>query len=466
MSNGPQGAGRGGNRGGGRGGNRGRGGYGRRGGRGPRGHGGGARLPVPEDLPRFHDAWSVVLTPNILNLATAGHPWIYSGGVAHALPPTAAGDEGPKRGQPCGVFGPDGEAIGHGTYNGESQIRVRMLGLWQPDAAPRSVPTLAESAEAAFKRAKALRAHVGLPGEDTDALRLVNSEGDGLPGLVVDRMATGAVVLVSTAAAARMADTVVALLRAEGLAWVVVRTAGDTHPSEGLAPGVLRTEGEIPDAQWVHHHGLRFRAEPLSGQKSGLYTDQFSNHLAVAALAKGRSVLDCYSHGGGFGLHAAKAGATRVRCVDMSQRAVDLAAANAEENGLSDRVEGWCGDAVHILRDIADGIDTDRPDLIVLDPPKFATRADVVDDALKKYVHVNATAMRALPADGLLVTCSCSGRIDQQTFVRMLAHAGRKAGRSVQVLELRGAAPDHPSVPAHGESRYLKVAICRVSDRG
>ena len=273
-------------------------------------------------------------------------------------------------------------------------------------------------------------------------------------------------------------DAVVGWLKERDCAWIIVRAAGDTHPSEGLEPGVQRLEGTVPDEVWHLHHGVRMRATPKFGQKSGVYTDQFSTHLAVAQLAKGRRVLDCYSHGGGFGLHAAKAGAKSVRCVDASQKAVDLCTANAEANGLSDKVEVWCGDAVHMLRDIAEGIEgsgftggakgdaADQPDLIIIDPPKFATRADVVEDALRKYVHLNATAMSALPPQGgFLVSCSCSGRIDQQTFLRMLAHAARKSGRQVQVLEIRSASADHPSLPAHGESRYLKVAICRISDR-
>ena len=418
-------------------------------------------LPPPDDLPRFEHAWSVVLTPSTLNLATAGHPWIYSGGVAHSMPPLSGATDALQ----CGVFGPDGEPIGHGVLNPKSQIRVRVLALWPRDEVNPTVPTLEAYVSQALDTAAALRQHVNLPGDATDAVRLVNSEGDRLPGLVIDQMAEGAVILVSTAAAAAMAPYAERWLRERGSAWVVTRSAGDSHPSEGLQAGVLQQTGQVPQVMWVQHHGLKMRAEPLSGQKSGLYTDQFHNHMRVADLCKGRAVLDCYSHGGGFGLHAAKAGATRVRCVDASQRAVELCEANAAENGLSEAVEVWCGDAVHVLSDIAEGIDPQRPDVVIVDPPKFATRADVVDDALRKYVHLNATAMNALTDGGLLVTCSCSGRVDQTRFVRMIAHAARKADRLVQILELRGAAPDHPSAPAHGESRYLKVAICRVTSR-
>ncbi len=432
-------------------------------GKGPKRGSKGPALPAPEDLRRYTNAWSVVLTPNTINLATAGHPWLFGGAIAHSFPPTV---RQPQAGQVCAVFGPEGEYLGHGYHNAESQIRVRMLGLSVAEEAPKSLPELSERVIAGLKRATELRTAMGVPSRDTDTYRLVNSEGDGLPGLVVDRIADGAVVLISTAGAARMSDAAVGWLTENGCTWVVVRTAGDTHPSEGLEAGVQRLEGTVPDEVWHLHHGIRMRAEPKYGQKSGVYTDQFGTHLAVARLAKGRRVLDCYSHGGGFGLHAARSGAKHVRCVDASQKAVDLCTANAEANGLSGNIEAWCGDAVHMLRDIAEGIEGDQPDLIILDPPKFATRSDVVEDALRKYVHLNATAMSALPPEGgFLVSCSCSGRIDLQTFLRMLAHSGRKAGRQVQVLEVRGASADHPSLPAHAESRYLKVAICRVTNR-
>ncbi|HAN32843.1 MAG TPA: hypothetical protein DCQ06_14710 [Myxococcales bacterium] len=445
-----------------KGGHRGRRG-GHRGRRGPRGSGRGAVLPLPEGIQRFAKAWTVVLTPSTLNLVTAGHPWLYSGAVAHTLPPldSAAAESAIQ----CGVFGPDGEAIGHGVLNQKSQIRVRILALWPKAIETPTIPSLAEHVTSAMQRAHALREAFGLPAPQTDAMRLVNSEGDGLPGLVVDQMSDGAVVLVSTAAAAQMASTVERWLVEHGAKWVVIRSAGDTHPSEELAPGVISQSGQVPSEVWIEHHGLKLRAEPLGGQKSGLYTDQFANHVHVAQLCRDRNILDCYSHGGGFGLHAARAGAKAVRCVDASQKAVDLCSANAERNDLTQQVQAWCADAVHVLSDIADGVDPNRPDLIIIDPPKFATRADVVDDALRKYVHLNATAMSALPDGGILVTCSCSGRIDQTHFVRMIAHAARKAGRHVQLLELRGPAADHPSAPAHGESRYLKVAICRVTSR-
>ncbi|MCO4763724.1 MAG: class I SAM-dependent rRNA methyltransferase [Myxococcales bacterium] len=427
-----------------------------------RGKSRGPKLPVPENLPRYTNAWSVVLTPNTVNLATAGHPWLFGGAIAHSMPPTV---REPSAGQVCAIFGPEGEYIGHGYHNADSQIRVRVMSLGDAENPPQSLPELGDRVVVGLNRATQLRTALGLPRGNTDAYRLVNSEGDGLPGLVIDRVGNGAVVLLSTAGAARMSDAAVAWLTSHGCEWVVVRTAGDTHPSEGLSPGVQRLEGQVPDSIWHLHHGIKMRAEPKFGQKSGIYTDQFSNHIAVAKLARGLRVLDCYSHGGGFGLHAAKAGAKHVRCVDASQGAVELVMANAEANEVSDKVEAWCGDAVHVLRDYAEGTDPNGPDLIIVDPPKFATRADVIDDALRKYVHLNATAMSALPPQGYLVSCSCSGRIDQQTFLRMLAHAGRKSGRNVQVLEVRGAAADHPGGPAHDESRYLKVAICRITDR-
>jgi 23S rRNA (cytosine1962-C5)-methyltransferase len=217
----------------------------------------------------------------------------------------------------------------------------------------------------------------------------------------------------------------------------------------------------------VRHNGLTLRVEPAGGQKTGMYVDQRENHVRAAKLAKGRFVLDTFSHAGGFGLHAARAGAAKVVCVDASQRAVDLAMQHAEDNDL--HLEALAADAVHILRNYADLPPEDqagRPSLVIVDPPKLASRAGALDQALKKYTHINTLAMQAVAEDGFLVTCSCSGLVDRQTFLRMLGQAAHNAGRSVQLLALDGAAADHPVAPAHPEGQYLKVAFCRVTGRG
>ncbi len=419
--------------------------------------------PAPQGgpRPRFAEAWTAVVSPTAVNLVTVGHPWLFSGALLELLPPTAAEAE---PGGPCVVLGPDGAFLGVGSCNPQSHIAVRMLERGSGEI-PNLLPTLAQIARRKLVAARELRRLLGRPGEGRGAWRLVNAEGDGLPGMTVDVMGDGAVVVISTAGARRMAETVADWLVKElGLGWVLVRSANDTHASEGLPGGQLLSRGEVPEKLVVAHGAAQLPIEPAGGQKAGLYTDQLDNHVAVAAYAKGRFVVDAYCNLGGFGIHAALAGARKVMAIDASQRAAEAAQEAATLSGVADRYEVVTGDAVHLLGDLAAGIGAEdgKPELVVIDPPKFATRADVVDDALKKYAHLNATAMSALAPGGILVTCSCSGRVDRTAFVRMLGHAARRAGREVQLLELRGAAADHPTLPVHTEAQYLKVAICRV----
>lgn len=445
---------------------------GRRGGKAGSGHGPGrqsdpppARRPkesVTLQRPALAEAWTAVVAPNAVNLVTVGHPWLYSGALA-ALDAPTGGDHEP--GGLALVLGPDGRPLAVGQCNPQSQIAIRLLGRLSGDVAPSSLPSLATLVQERLERAAALRRALGRPAPDRTAWRLINAEGDLLPGLTIDRVADGASVLVSTAGARRMVEAAAEwLLGSGGCAWVSARVAGDAHPSEALPAGTLLQRGDVPAEVEVVHAGARYLVDPLGGQKGGIYTDQLDNHTAVAALAQGRFVVDAYCHHGGFGIHAARAGARRVLAIDASQRAVEATVAAAARSGVADRVEAVCGDAIHLLGDLAMGLGAEAgaPELIIVDPPKFVTRADVLEDGLRKYTHLNATAMAALAPGGLLVTCSCSGRVDRVAFLRMLGHAARRAGRELQLLELRGAAADHPTAPVHAEAQYLKVAICRV----
>ena len=426
-----------------------------------------ARAEVPAGLRRWPDAWSIVLASGRATPTLVGHPWLFGGAIGHALPPTSVPPHTtPAIGLPCGVFDVSGRYIGHGIYNADSQIAVRMIARAASDVAPVRLPHVGQWLPEALRQAAAVRAAAGLSSDpERTAWRLANGDGDGLPGLVIDRMADGAVVLFSTAGARLWLDEVVTALQTEhSCKWVVARVTGDCHPSEGLTRGEVMDVGEVPEQVVVKHHGVEMLADPRSGQKSGLYLDQWGNHLTVAALAKGRYVIDAFCNGGGFGLHAARAGARKVLCVDASQRAVDLATEHVERGGF-EQIEVLRADAVHVLRDIADGIlgpDEGKPDMIVLDPPKFAARAGVVEDALAKYAHLNSVAMEALADGGLLVSCSCSGRVDERQFLRAIARAAGRAGRHVQLMALHGPGADHATAPAHAEGRYLKVAICRV----
>jgi 23S rRNA (cytosine1962-C5)-methyltransferase len=423
------------------------------------------RRTLPVGMPRYKDAWTIILNAGKATTVIAGHPWVYSGAIEFAIAPMT-GEAVP--GQACVILDHRGFYLGFGYYNAESQIAVRLVALATSDEPPKTAPKMNELVAAHLAAAWQLRDQIGVITPQRGAWRLCNGAGDGLPGCSIDRYADGAVVVVSTAGAAVWLDTIVAwLTKHGGCAWVVCRAPVDAHPSEVLAKGILRLDGSVPDRVDVDHHGVTMPLMPRDGAKSGLFTDQWDNHLAVAALCDGRYVLDAYCHTGGFGLHAAKAGAVKVLCVDASQRACDLAQEAAERAGLP-QIEVQCADAVHALRNIADGFgsaDAARPSVVIVDPPKFATAGARVEDALRKYTHLNATALAALADEGWLVSCSCSGRIDDKTFLRMLAHAARRAGRQLSLVEFRSAGRDHPTAPAHDEGRYLKVAICRTRIR-
>jgi len=420
--------------------------------------------PLPANLPSWPGVARIVLRPGTATPVLSGHPWIFSGAIAHILPPPE-GELVP--GGACAVFDPHGRYLGYGYYNAASQIAVRVVEPGVDGLEPRSLPDAAALVRDRLRRAAALRRDLGLPSATTSAFRLVNSEGDGLPGLTIDRFADGAVVQISSAGASLWQPHVVAALRSQehGCAWVHVRVPTDIHPSEGLIGGNSENSGDVPPEVVVHHNGLLLRVEPAGGQKTGMYCDQRDNHARVAELAKGRFVLDTYCHTGGFGLHAARAGAQKVVAVDASQRAVDLANTHATDNDLP-AFTAQAADAIHVLRHYADlPEDGERPSLIVVDPPKFVARHAALEQGLKKYTHVFTVAMQAMAQEGFLVACSCSGLVDRQTFQRLLGQAAHNAGRTVQLLELRSAAADHPVAPAHAEGSYLKVALCRVSGR-
>jgi 23S rRNA (cytosine1962-C5)-methyltransferase len=246
-------------------------------------------------------------------------------------------------------------------------------------------------------------------------------------------------------------------------AWMIVQVSEDAARMEGIMPRSLLVHGdeeEVGSTQ-VLEWGIRHHVDPLGGQKTGFYADQRENRRRVAELAAGRKVLDCHCYGGAFGLNALlRGGADSVTCIDSSPRVVRLAKRNAAANNAEIRVEQ--ADAAAWLRGPAL---SDRPDMILLDPPKFVRSRAHLNEALKKYRKLNELAMTALPPGGVLVTSSCSGMVTPEIFTRMLTEAGMRAERQVHVLEVRGQAPDHPFLAAAPESSYLTCVLATVSPR-
>ena len=294
------------------------------------------------------------------------------------------------------------------------------------------------------------------------AARLVFSEADGLSGLVIDRYGRHLVVQVTALAMAVRLETIVRLLaelcQPVGIA---VRTDRKIAAAEGMTPSDGPVWGDpLPGVATLVEHGVRYRVELGEGQKTGYYLDQRENRAAAARYVEGRRVLDMFCYVGGFGLAAARLGrAAEVLAFDSSQRAIDQARANAAENGL-DNVRFEVAEAFERLESLrAAG---ERFGAVILDPPRFAGSRISIDHALRAYHRLNRLGVELLTPGGILVTCSCSGRVTREDFRRMLFGVAQKTRRDVQLLEQRGAAPDHPVRITVPETEYLKCFVARV----
>jgi len=390
----------------------------------------------------------VVLQPRRARPFFGRHPWVYAGAIAAVSGAPADGDE-------VDLYSHAGHFVARGLYNSRSKIRVRLYS-WSPDV----------SLDRAFFRdrlAAALRLRgpiLGLDGPGK-ACRLVFSEGDGLSGLTVDRYDRWLVVQFTSLGLARRVELLVELLvELTEPGGIYLRTERGIGRLEGLElqDGPLR--GTLPDRPIaIEEDGLRFLVHVAEGQKTGFYLDQRDNRRAVARMAAGRRVLDSFCYTGGFGLHAARAGASSVVGVDVSEPALAVAREHAKLNGL---------DNIAFLRaDVFEQLDAfatagERFGLIVLDPSKFARARNAVEEAMRGYRRLQTLALRLLDADGILVTCCCSGLITADMLVGLLAQLAVEERREVQVLERRGQAADHPVAVTCPESNYLKCILSRV----
>lgn len=396
----------------------------------------------------------VVLRPKKARPFYSRHPWVLDTAIARV-----EGD--PADGDVVELVNDQGQFIATGLFNAQSRIRVRLYS-WQPG----------EPLDDGFwlgRLAAALRLREALGYTAADgAARLVFSEGDGLGGLVVDRFGEHLVVQVNAAAIAarlpRLLNLLEELVRPRG---IVVRTDRQTAKLEGpLLAELASRQGDLGRGApadgpvFVAEHGLRYGVDLAGGQKTGFFLDQRENRRAAAAYFRGRSVLDVCCYSGGFALAAAALGGAReVLGLDSSEAAITLARANAELNGLAN-VRFETADCFDRLRTLA--AEGRRFGGIVLDPPKFARNRQALADALRAYERINRLAVQALEPDGILVTCSCTGGVGREELLDVLAEVARQTRREIQVLEQRGAAPDHPFSATCLEGEYLKCFICRV----
>lgn len=415
----------------------------------------------------------VLLKRGRANPVWRGHPWVYSGSVDK----TQGKFEPGEIVEVCDV---EHRLIGVGFANPRSQILVRMLTRGPlenqapipGDAATHEAPVstsgsgdpLTALIHARLDAARLLRQRLGLPSDDTNAYRLVNSEGDGLPGLVIDVYGEVAAVQF-TALGMKLQESAVfeALRRLPlGLSAIVEVGAGSFAQVEGFTATtrvVWSDADKSPSTSGVacRENGVTLRVDLEQGQKTGLFLDQRENRLRLGRYSRGADVLDVYSYVGGFALSALKQGARSATCVDSSARALERAQKHAAENQLGplNTVEE---DAFRFL----EGVTPYRYDVVVVDPPKFARNQRDLPAALKGYQRLNALALNAVKRGGLYATCSCSQLVDAESFERMVAAAAQDAGRRVTIVETASQAPDHPVPPAFPEGRYLKFLLLGV----
>jgi 23S rRNA (cytosine1962-C5)-methyltransferase len=376
----------------------------------------------------------------------AGHLWIFSNEVDTGQSPLAKF----KAGELVRVLAHNDRALGLAYVNPQSLIAARVLETWK-------IPDVAWLA-ARMRVALALRDRL----YPKPYYRLVYGESDGLPGLVIDRYGPACVVQIGTAGMEQLKpkiqEALCQVLRCEA---VLFKNDSSAREMEGLPSYVETAKGNFDKPAVVIEDGLEFQAPLAEGQKTGWFFDQAANRRSLSKyVRKGARVLDVFSYVGAWGVRAAHHGAREVTCVDSSHAALELAAANAERNGL--KVVTLKGDAFDVLEDFAN--QGARFDIVVIDPPAFAKRKKDLPKALAAYKRLNQLALRAIADDGILVSCSCSFHVSFDELQDAIAKAARGAEKHLQIIEMGGQAPDHPVHPAIPETRYLKAYFCRVNE--
>lgn len=378
------------------------------------------------------------------------HPWVYHTAIAEITGTAAPG-------APVTLRSAEARFIAHGLYNPHSKLSVRLYSWNEADVLNR------EFWERRLRDAITLRRRLYGDFTSLDACRLVYSEGDQLSGLIVDRYGDWVVIQFTALAMAELRDMWIELLRQElAPRGIYIRTEKGIGKLENLVLEDGLVWGETPPRPlFIEENGVKYGLDLAEGQKTGFFLDQRDNRRRMSQLVQGSRVLDMFCYSAGFSMNCLRNGGAReVIAIDGSDGAVNLARSNAELNGVASRFHVTKEDGFRALERLA--AEGQRFDAIVLDPPKMARRKDAVDAALRGYFSLNRLAMNILEPGGFLMTCSCSGVVNHEQFVAMLARVGLDAGRHIQILEARGPSADHPSSIHCLESDYLKCYLCRV----
>ena len=396
---------------------------------------------------------SVVITRKAENAARAGHPWVYAEEITERRGEL-------RQGCIADVFSQKGAWLGAGFYSETSKIGVRILS----DNANESFGP--EFFERRVKYALEYRRAVM---EDLGCCRLIFGEADGLPGLTVDKFSDILVAQVLSYGTDSVKDVVYRALceqleaMGEHVSGVYERNEAALRDLEGLPrykgwyEGLPHGESTVTE---ICENGVRYAVDVENGQKTGFFLDQKLNRLAVAKLARGRRVLDCFTHTGSFALNAALHGAEHVTAVDVSESAVEMARRNAVLNGLEDRMDFLAADVFELLPRLCE--ERAKYDLVILDPPAFTKSRRTIRSAERGYREINYRAMRLLPRGGYLATCSCSHFMESENFEYMLKNAAKDANVRLREVEVRKQAPDHPILWNVPETSYLKFYIFQI----
>jgi 23S rRNA (cytosine1962-C5)-methyltransferase len=356
----------------------------------------------------------------------------------------------PKPGSIVDIVDNTGAWVGRGFYNGHSRIALRVL-TEDPDEAVDEAYFRRKVAQAVQLRREVLRLD-----EVSDAWRVVHSEGDGLSGLVVDRYGDLLVVEFFSAGAYRYREWILAALR-EAFPGCRFYAIAEDHVQKQESFDLRAPDAPHPSV--ITEFGVKFRASPGSGHKTGFFADQRDNREYLARFCAGKRVLDICCNSGGFAIYAkARGGAREAVGIDLDEGILEIAKKNARLNDVD--VKFVQADLFHWLRDA--GNRGDAYDVVVLDPAKLTRDREQVIPALKKYLDMNKLALSVVKPGGVFLTCSCTGLVSEEQFLDMLRRAAFYANRTLQILKVSGAGGDHPVMAHAQESRYLKAVFCRV----
>lgn len=374
------------------------------------------------------------------------HPWVFSGAL-ESIPEDMESGTSVKLTDESGAF------LANGYFNSYSQIAVRIWGYDEHEKIDKDFFIKR------IRNAYEIRKNY-IENKGTDSYRLINGENDLLPGLIVDKYSNYLVMQCHTRGIELWKDIILAALietlKPDG---IYERSENPSRKIEGLGDRSGLLYGGIPDLITISENGFKFLVDVKQGQKTGFYLDQRDKRQALLKYVKDRSVLNCFSYTGGFSVYALAGGAKKVTSVDMSGSALELARDNIKLNNLDiSKCEFVCDDVKKYVKNIPH----ERFDLIILDPPAFIKDRRKKNEGVAGYKNINVMALKVLPENGILLTCSCSAHLSLQDFRYLLVEAGGKAGNSLRFLETYIHGIDHPELAPFTEGEYLKCFIITV----